>query len=258
MKITLVHLFSDKMNIYGDWGNIEALLRRAKLRGIEVEYVGINKKEDFHLIQSGDLFFFGGGQDTDQMFVWKEIEKDIEHFKSSVLAMVDSHKVFLLICGGFQLFGKFFIDAKGQSIPGIGILDIETRALGKEVSTRCIGNIVIEHNLPHDIVPKTLVGFENHGGQTYFTSTDNEYLKPLGKVIVGHGNNLVDGVEGCIYRNVFGSYMHGSLLPKNPHFADYLIQLVLEQKYPGYRLNSLDSHLELLAHEHILEKLGVT
>lgn len=255
MKLTLVHLFPEKMNIYGDWGNIETLRRRITLRGIEFEYISVNKSSDFHLVEQGDIFFFGGGQDKDQMDVWNEIRSVGDTFGEIITAATHAGKVFLLICGGYQMFGNFFIDSKGQNIPGLGILDIETRALGPQVSTRCIGNIVIETNLP--ILPKTLVGFENHGGQTYFGLKSTQ-LKPLGKVIVGRGNNLTDGVEGCVYQNIFGSYMHGSLLPKNPHFADYLIKLSLKNKYNhNEELASIDDQIEMKAHNKILEIVGL-
>ena len=243
------------MNIYGDWGNIEALKRRTTLRGVEFEYLPINKSSDFHLIEQGDVFFFGGGQDRDQMDVWNEIKSSGGAFRTNIEAAVNANKVFLLICGGYQMFGNFFIDSIGQNIPGLGILDIETKALGPQVSTRCIGNIVVKTDLP--ILPKTLVGFENHGGQTYFGSKSTE-LKPLGKVIVGRGNNLIDGVEGCIFKNIFGSYMHGSLLPKNPHFADYLIKLSLKNKYHHIdELVKLDDHLEMKAHNKMIKIMGL-
>jgi len=255
MKLTLVHLFPEKMNIYGDWGNIETLRRRITLRGVEFEYISVNKSSDFHLVEQGDIFFFGGGQDKDQMDVWNEIKSAGDIFRKIITTAAHAGKVFLLICGGYQMFGNFFIDSKGQNIPGLGILDIETRALGPQVSTRCIGNIVIETNLP--ILPKTLVGFENHGGQTYFGSKSTQ-LKPLGKVIVGRGNNLTDGVEGCVYQNIFGSYMHGSLLPKNPHFADYLIKLSLKNKYNhNEELASIDDQIEMKAHNKILKIVGL-
>ncbi len=255
MILNLVHLFPKKMNIYGDWGNIESLKRRITGRDIEFNYHTVDKIEDFHLIEDGDMFFMGGGQDIDQMDVWNEIKISFDRFRELIFRQVESSKVFLLICGGYQMFGHSFLDASGHNIPGLGILDIETKALGPDVSIRCIGNIVVEHDLP--ILPRTLVGFENHGGQTYFGDKSSG-IKPLGKVIVGRGNNLLGGVEGCVYKNIFGSYMHGSLLPKNSHLADYLIFQALKTKYGQVTaLAPLDDELEMLAHTEMLAKLGV-
>ncbi len=220
-------------------------------RGIECLFEEVNTASDFENIAKGDLFFFGGGQDADQMVVWREIQKDQDRFMAEVLQAVDSKKVFLLVCGGYQLFGHSFIDAAGHAIPGLGILDIETRSAGPQVKTRCIGNIVVESALPLD--PKTLVGFENHGGQTHLANA----LQPLGKVVKGYGNNIQDGKEGCIYKNVIGTYMHGSLLPKNPHLADYLIEQALCVKYgtPTEPLTPLDDYIEWEAHREVLRSL---
>lgn len=238
------------MNIYGDKGNIITLVQRCKWRGIDVKVEDVNTHKDFAKIKKGDLFFFGGGQDHDQMLVNDIIDSDRAAFIALILNAVDAKKVFLLVCGGYQLFGKHFVDGAGNAIPGLGILDIETKSAGPETKERCIGNIVIRTNLP--IKPTTLIGFENHGGQTVLSSS----VKPLGKVIVGHGNNLTSSYEGCHDDNIFGCYLHGSLLPKNPHFADYLIRLSLEQKYGEMvELEKLDDRLEMETRERMVTAL---
>lgn len=249
MKLTLVHLFPKLMNIYGDRGNILAFTKRCEWRGIELTYVPVDTQADFEKISTGDLFFFGGGQDHDQMRVWEEISPEKDRMTKLINERVESRAVFLLICGGYQLFGKYFLDATGHHIPGLGILDMTTVAPGSLVKERCIGNIVIETKLPID--PKTLVGFENHGGQTKLGNG----LQPLGKVLKGFGDNVTDGVEGCIYQNVYGCYMHGALLPKNPHFADLLISQALRVKYgdPSLSLKPLNDTLEADAHKAVLK-----
>jgi CobQ-like glutamine amidotransferase family enzyme len=211
--------------------------------------VTVDTRDDFEKISSGDLFFFGGGQDRDQMRVWEEISPKKDAITRLIRERVDAQAVFLLICGGYQLFGKHFLDATGHHIPGLGILDMTTVAPGSQVKERCIGNIVIQTELP--IVPQTLLGFENHGGQTKLSKG----LRPLGKVLKGFGDNVSDGVEGCIYQNVYGCYMHGALLPKNPHFADFLITQALRAKYkdPLINLIPLDDKLELDTHNEVLK-----
>lgn len=246
-SLKLVHFFPEHMNIYGDMGNIIALRKRCEWRGIAVEYIPINSREDFDRISSGDLFFFGGGQDADQMRVWNVISENTTLFTRLIEDAVNDDKVFLLICGGYQMFGKYFIDGKGSTIPGLGILDIETVAPNDKVSARCIGNIVIRTELA--IEPQTIVGFENHGGQTHFLQDSQKPMKFFGKVVKGHGNDLKSGYEGCLYRNVVGSYLHGSLLPKNPHLADYLLAKALSVKYhDDIILPPLDDTLEKQAH----------
>ena len=234
MKLTIGHLYPDLMNLYGDRGNVICLLRRCQWRGIEVEV-----KEN-----SPDILFMGGGQDRQQKAVVEDLKKgrgeEIKNF-------IENGGVGLFICGGYQLMGKFYRPAEGPDLKGLGIFNIETYHFGKE-KPRCIGNVVVERQ------GKTLVGFENHGGRTYLGGE----VKPLGKVLCGHGNNSEDGTEGAVYKNAFGTYLHGALLPKNPHFADHLIELALKNKYGlDVKLDPLDDTLEHQAHKAVLRKLGL-
>jgi hypothetical protein len=181
----------------------------------------------------------------------------------------------LYICGAYQFLGKYYKEADGNIIPGLGILDIYTENPG-ENHPRLIGNIAIrlchpelvsgsqpngDSDLRQNDKEKTLVGFENHGGRTYL----GRNIQPLGKVIKGFGNNGEDKTEGAIYKNSFGSYLHGPILPKNPHFTDYLIKLALEKKYPpcgeagkkSINLSSLDDSLEWQAHNAIAKRVGI-
>jgi CobQ-like glutamine amidotransferase family enzyme len=145
--------------------------------------------------------------------------------------------VVLAVCGGYQLAGQYYRSADGSELPGAGILDIWTVHPGAE-ARRFIGNVVARWN------ETTLVGFENHGGRTHLGLR----AKPLAQVVSGYGNNGEDGTEGAIYRNVFGTYLHGSLLPKNPVFADHLIQAALQRKEKGFWLAELDDRIEETAH----------
>lgn len=255
-SLKLVHLFPKYMNIYGDIGNIIVLTKRCEWRGISVEYIPVDSKETFPRLAEGDIYFFGGGQDADQMRVWEEISDDVSLFSQLAHDAVESEKVLLLVCGGFQMFGKYFLDAKGNSIPGLGILNIETKAAGDTVQSRCIGNIVIETDI--GIEPKTVVGFENHGGQTYLTRDQSQELRPFGTVRKGHGNQYRGREEGCVYKNTIGTYLHGPLLPKNPHLADFLIERALWVKYQEQVvLSSIDDTLERVAHQSVLHKILV-
>ena len=232
MKLTIGHLYPDLMNLYGDRGNVICLVRRCQWRGIDVEV-----KEG-----SPDILFIGGGQDRQQKIVAKDFKKGRGE---PIKDFVEKGGVGLFICGGYQLMGKFYRPAEGPDLEGLGIFDVETYHFGKS-KPRCVGNVVVEWQ------GKTLVGFENHGGRTHL----GEDVKPLGKVLHGRGNNSEDGTEGAIYKNTFGTYLHGALLPKNPHFADHLIELALRNKYGSdVKLDPLDDTLEWQAHRAVLRKL---
>ncbi len=237
LKISIAHLYPKLLNLYGDMGNIITLKNRCEWRGIDVEFDEINIGDS---IKNHDLYFIGGGQDKQQ----EEVASELYSHRADLLSQRDDGAVFLGICGGYQLFGHYYQPHDKDKLKGISLLDVYTVAGNK----RFIGNVTVKTDF---LSPATLVGFENHSGLTYL---DGDTL-PLGIVSVGSGNNGKDGHEGARYKNVFGTYLHGSLLPKNPHFADYLIELALEKRYgEKISLSKLDDKLELLTHNSLIGK----
>ena len=235
MKITIGHLYPDLLNLYGDRGNIQCMKKRLEWRGIEASVMEFSLTDHIDFSQL-DLVLLGGGSDREQMLVCQRLKTIREDFVSYV---EDGGSV-LAVCGGYQLLGHYY-DTEDGRIEGLSLVDLYTR----QGSPRLISNIVIQNeNFPYPIV-----GFENHGGRTYIN--DN---RPLGKVAFGHGNNGEDGQEGVLYKNVVGTYLHGPLLPKNPHVCDYLLKNALERKYGTADLAPLDDEQELEANRYIVER----
>jgi CobQ-like glutamine amidotransferase family enzyme len=213
MRLTIGWLYGRKMNIYGDRGNVMALAQRARWRGIEPVVVEIGVGDP--IPPEVDVFFFGGGQDQEQIAV----SRDLQGAKGAALKAAIADGVSLLsVCGGYQLLGHVYRPHDAEPLPGIGLFDLETVA-GPE---RFIGNVVIASEFGE------LVGFENHSGLT----TLGAGVRPLGKVRVGRGNNGKDGTEGAIYKHAIGCYLHGALLPKNPALTDWLITAGLSRHGP--------------------------
>jgi CobQ-like glutamine amidotransferase family enzyme len=237
MKLRLAHLYPKLMNIYGDRGNIIALRRRCQARGIEFEVTELELGDRFNPA-AYEMAFIGGAQDVEQ----HRVAEDFRSVKGPALKeAVEDDLVLLAVCGGYQLAGQYYRGADGDELPGAGILDLHTEHPGPGAK-RFIGNVVVDWN------HTTLVGFENHGGRTYL----GEGVKPLGRVVTGHGN-CGDGREGAVYRNAFGTYLHGSLLPKNPRFGDHLLTLALRQTYgPDVALGPLNDMVEDEAHAEAL------
>ena len=244
MKLVIGYLYPDLMNIYGDTGNIIALKKRAEWRGIEVEVKNISIGDRIPTLHVGtriDLYFFGGGQDQSQELVAKDLQKKATVLKEEVERGVP----LLAICGGYQLLGEYYQPSSGPKLPGIDIFPAYTIA----GDNRMIGNIVISSQDTNNF----LVGFENHSGKTYL----KEGATPLGTVKSGFGNNGEDHTEGCVYQNAIGCYMHGSLLPKNPELADWLLQKALEVKYrKEIKLKPLDDTLENEAHKAAIRRFS--
>ncbi len=236
-SLTIGWLYPDLMNIYGDRGNILTLCRRARWRGLEATVLELGKGPA-RGIEGVDVFFFGGGQDREQALVYDDL---LETKALPLARAIQRGAAVLAVCGGYQLLGHHYQTAAGDRLPGIGLLDLHTDAGGR----RCIGDVVVQADASLGLRPSTLVGFENHSGRTFL----GEGLRPLGRVLRGSGNNGEDGTEGVVSGNVFGSYLHGSLLPKNPHLADLVIERALRRG-----LAPLDDSLELAAHQRIVER----
>lgn len=245
-KLVIGWLYPRLMNTYGDTGNIIVLKKRSEWRKIDIEIKKLDLGFKIEDLKKCDLVFMGGAQDKQQKIVADDLNKEkIETLKE----MINKGIPGLFICGAYQFLGKYYKEADGTKIPGLGILDLHTENPG-ENSPRLIGNIVVKlDNNENDVV-----GFENHGGRTYLRKN----IKPLAKVIKGFGNNGEDKTEGAVYENIFGTYLHGPILPKNPELADLLIKLTLEKKYnKKIKLSELDDSLEFKARKAIANRLGV-
>ena len=233
-------LYPDLMNIYGDRGNILTLLKRAAWRDYDARLLELGRGTTQHM-EDVDVFFFGGGQDREQALVYEDL---LEHKQPPLERAVQAGAAVLAVCGGYQLLGHYYQTVEGERFPGIGLIDVKTEA-GKK---RFIGDVVVDTQI-EDVTPSTLVGFENHSGRTFLGPT----AAPLGRVRLGFGNNGSDGTEGYLQGGVLGTYLHGSLLPKNPHLADYLIRSALRRR-GVFGLSPLDDSVELAAHERVLER----
>lgn len=235
MKITIGHLYPDLLNLYGDRGNIQCMKKRCEWRGIEAEVreYHITDPVDFANL---DIVLLGGGSDREQMLVCDKLKTIREDFRG----YVEDNGVVIAVCGGYQLLGRYY-DTDDGRIEGLSLVDLYT----EQGSPRLISNIVIENEL----FDFSIVGFENHGGRTYIGEN-----RPLGKVLFGHGNNGKDGNEGVLYKNVVGTYLHGPLLPKNPHICDYLIRNALERKYGACELAPLEDGQEMEANRYIVDR----
>lgn len=235
MKLTIGHFYPELLNLYGDRGNIQCMMKRSLWRGIEAETIefGLESSIDFSKL---DIVLLGGGSDREQMLVCSRLR----NIRSDFQAYVEDGGSVLAVCGGYQLLGHYYKTEEG-TMEGLSLVDLYT----EQGSPRLIGNIVLENK----DFPLPIVGFENHGGRTYIGSN-----KPLGRVLYGHGNNGEDGYEGVLYKNVVGTYLHGPLLPKNPHICDYLLSNALERKYGSRALSPLDDTQETAANQYIYER----
>ena len=241
MELKICHMYPDVLNLYGDRGNVMCMTRRLQWRGIEASVtklpIGAGKS-----LSGFDLVFIGGGQDFEQQVLLEDLHRGKDR---EIISAIEDGVTFLTICGGFQMLGSYYETYDGKRCDFIGALDLCT--IGSK--TRMIGNY--KFRCGPDAGGSVVVGFENHSGKTRLGSG----VKPLGTVLAGFGNNGEDKTEGVHYKNVFGTYSHGPLLPKNPEFCDFLLKTALERKYGRAELEPLDDRAELFAHDEMCAKL---
>ncbi|MGI9050062.1 MAG: type 1 glutamine amidotransferase [Rubrobacteraceae bacterium] len=240
------HLYADMMNLYGDRGNVISIKKRCEWRGIGVEVVDVGLGESIQPTGC-DLFLFGGGQDREQAL----LAEDLSGSKGADLrAVVEDGGVVLGVCGGYQLMGHYYETPQGEKLPGVGIFDLHTEPR-KQDEERLIGNVLVRVRAPAspDGERREIVGFENHGGRTYLGD-----VNPLGEVVAGYGNNGEDGIEGARRNNAYGTYLHGSLLPKNPWLTDQLILNAVQRVDDTFELEPLDDATERAAFESMVSR----
>ena len=241
MELKICHLYPDVLNLYGDRGNILCLQRRLRWRGIGAEVVKCPLGS--HTSLNGfDLVFIGGGQDFEQEVLLDDLHRGRDR---EIRAAVEDGVPFLTICGGYQMLGHYYETYDGKRCDFIGAVDFCTVGSQK----RMIGNYKFQ--CEPSAGGSVIVGFENHSGKTRL----GDGVQPLGRVLAGYGNNGEDGTEGVHYKNVFGTYSHGPLLPKNPAFCDFLLATALERKYGSAELLPLDDAAELAAHDEMCARL---
>lgn len=245
LNLTIGWLYPQLMNIYGDRGNVLVLQKRCEWRNIDTKIQYLDLGFDHKQLQTCDLILMGGAQDRQQQAVAEDLFKARKIIKNLIEKGVPG----LYVCGAYQFLGNYYQEANGNKIEGLGIFDLYTKSPGDR-KKRLIGNAAFKST----DLDYTLIGFENHGGRTFLS----ENIKPFGKVLKGFGNNAKDFLEGANYKNSFGTYLHGPLLPKNPVFADFLIRKALEIKYKKtIVLEKLDDTLEENSRIEIAKRLQI-
>ncbi len=251
INLTIGWLYPDLMSTYGDRGNILCFIKRCEWRGIKMSILRINSETNLDDLKKVDLVFGGGAQDRQQEIVMRDLKGPKGE---TIKRLIEKGVPALFVCGAPQLMGQYYEPGFGKRIKGLGIFDMVSIHPGLS-KKRLIGNIIAKVKWENLKTSKEdyeyIVGFENHGGQTYL----GKKVKPFAKVIYGNGNNGKDKTEGAVYKNAVGCYFHGPLLPKNPQIADYLIEKAIEIKYEKkIKLSKLDDSLAQNARKTIMDR----
>ncbi|ATZ28040.1 type 1 glutamine amidotransferase [Streptomyces lavendulae] len=211
-SLRLVWVYPDLLSTYGDQGNALVVERRARQRGLDVQRVDV--RSDQPIPTSGDIYLIGGGEDRPQRLAAERLLRD-----GGLERAVSNGAIVFSVCAGYQILGKEFVNDMGQRQEGLGLLDVVTvRGEGE----RCVGDVLADIDPRLNLPP--LTGFENHQGVTHLGPT----AKPFARTRLGRGNGTGDGTEGAYSDTVFGTYMHGPVMARNPLIADLLLKLALD------------------------------
>ncbi|MFF2141586.1 type 1 glutamine amidotransferase [Kitasatospora sp. NPDC058190] len=211
-SLRVVWVYPDLLSTYGDRGNALVVERRARQRHLNVTRIDV--RSDQAVPTSGDIYLIGGGEDRPQRLAAERLRAD-----SGLVRAAENGAIIFGVCAGFQIMGHEFINDLGEREPGLGLLDVWTT---RNDGPRCVGDVLADVD-PRLGLPQ-LTGFENHQGLTHL----GQGVQPFATVTVGRGNGTGDGTEGAWRDTVFGTYMHGPVLARNPAIADMLIRLALD------------------------------
>jgi len=209
-SLKIVRIHNELLGTYGDQGNAVVLAFRAKARSVEAGVLDVSYLDV--MPTDGDIYLMGGAEDAAQLLSLEALQRD-----NNLQAALERGAVLLAICAGFQIVGNTF-EASGKKVAGLGLLHVDSASGANIGKKRFVGDIKIKS----DVVGCELTGFENHAGYT----TLAEGVQPLGSVVAGHGNGD-DKYDGAVSGNIFGTYLHGPVLARNPEFADLLLSRAL-------------------------------
>jgi lipid II isoglutaminyl synthase (glutamine-hydrolysing) len=209
VRVALV--YPDLLGTYGDSGNAVILAQRLRWRGHQTEIVEINAGG--RVPDSCDLYVVGGGEDLPQSLAARELNAHRPLHRA-----VERGAAVLAICAGLQVLGRSFVGPDGVDRPGLGLLDcVSIRGVGP----RAVGELVVEPTA--EVSLPLLSGYENHGA----TTTLGPGAQPAGRVRSGVGNGDGQLTEGVVAGHIWGTYLHGPALARNPALADLLLSWVV-------------------------------
>ncbi|NLU69815.1 glutamine amidotransferase [Streptomyces sp. HNM0574] len=211
-SLRVVWVYPDLLSTYGDQGNVLLVERRAQQRGLGVQRVDV--RSDQPIPTSGDIYLIGGGEDRPQRLAAERLIRD-----GGLNRAVDNGAIVFSVCAGYQIIGKEFVNDLGERQEGLGLLDVVST---RGEAERCVGDVLAD--IDSSLGLPQLTGFENHQGVTHL----GPEARPFARVHFGQGNGTGDGTEGAWHDTVFGTYMHGPVLARNPLIADHLIKLALD------------------------------
>ena len=208
MKLRILHLFDDVMNLYGEYANVAILERYWKSLGHEVivDKLALYEEKD---ISDYDLYYMGAGTERKMKRMLSELGK----YRAALETACEEGKVLLFTGNACDALGKTISDCDGKTHNALGLGDFETSEGKIRITGDCIAKF--------DGFAEPLVGFINK------CSKNTGVKIPVFTMQMGSGNEKGNTAEGFRRKNCIGTHLTGPILVKNPAMLRYVTELVL-------------------------------
>lgn len=215
--ITIVHLYYDLMNLYGEHANIRALIEHFDKQGVKTKVLYLSKNDQIDFYKY-DIYYMGMGTEKNQQIVLEDMMK----YHSAIKKTIKS-KLFIITGNALELFGQDLITSDNKRINTLGIFNYYT----KNIPSR----IVEETLMKTSLIKEPIIGFQNREG--IINDIDNYWFD----VINGTGSNNEIKKEGYQQDYFYGTYLIGPLLVRNPYLTDYFVKLIMDKKGLKFKAN---------------------
>ncbi|MEG2276152.1 MAG: glutamine amidotransferase [Clostridia bacterium] len=236
MKVKVIHLYPDLMNLYGEYGNVKVIERHLKDQGAEVEIVKLTTSDKIDLSKA-DFVYVGSGTEKNQLVCASHLMQYKENIKEAV-----ERGVVILATGNAQeFFGKHIKEVNGAKHEMLGIVDITAQRTDYRT---CLDVIYA-----CDKIDAKVTGFINK------MSIIKNNKNPLFKVIFGEGMSKDETIEGYVYNNLYATYVIGPILARNPKFLRHIVELICTNKSSKFKYKDIEYPYEEKGYEMVLEEL---
>ena len=236
MKIKILHLYHDLLNLYGEYGNINILKSHLEDQNIEVEIYQKTIDDEYNLLDF-DFIYVGSGTENHLSLAMQDLLKHKDELKKCI----EENKVILFSGNSIEMLGK---EIRSDDIPSTQAMQIFDFIV-QRLPDRKTGDVILSSNL----FEKQIVGFINK--QSNILENGNH----LFEVNFGIGENEENKYEGMFKNSLFATYVIGPILVRNPHFLKFIIEKIIKNKDKDFAIKDIKYKNEEDGYEFVLNEL---
>lgn len=208
MKIKILHLYYDFMNLYGEYGNIRLLTRELEKSGASVTVVEKTVTDTEIDFTDFDFIYCGAGTERNRTFALNHLKL----FTHSLTEAYNSNKVMLFTGNSWEMLGKSIVTTDGTTVNGIGLFDFKVK---EQKAKRLTGDV----KATASFLSEPIIGFINK-----CSSVDGVTSPLFSLTFKPESFNFT--TEGIHEKNFFGTQLVGPVLVKNPELCRHIARLI--------------------------------